>query len=131
MESFGPQDPGSLPRMMFSSDTSIERVLAKRQQLRSTLPRCIADHELLRPIAAGSYGDVWLGRNGVTGTYRAVKIVWTEAFETAKPYEREFDALGRFEPISRTHPGLVHVLQTGRLSNGFYYIMELADDLHR
>jgi WD40 repeat protein/serine/threonine protein kinase len=117
--------------MILSSDTSLERALEKRQRLRATLPRHIADHELLRPIGSGSYGEVWLGRNGVTGTYRAIKIIWIEAFETAKPYEREFEAIGRFEPVSRTHPGLVDVLQTGRLPNGFYYIMEIADDLHK
>src|SRR5678815_5311638 len=30
----------------------------------------------------------------------------------------------------RDSPGFVHILQTGRLSNGFYYIMELADDIN-
>jgi WD40 repeat protein len=70
-----------------------------------------------------------VARNHLTGTHRAIKIIWRDAFETPKPYEREFEAISRFEPISRSHPGFVHVLQTGRLNNGFYYIMELADDV--
>ena len=32
----------------------------------------IPDHELLRCIGRGSYGEVWLARN-MMGTYRAVK----------------------------------------------------------
>jgi hypothetical protein len=34
----------------------------------------IPDHELLRVIGRGSYGEVWLARN-IMGTYRAVKII--------------------------------------------------------
>src|SRR4051812_27697613 len=114
---------------MLILDSSLEHAL-RRQRLRATLPNQIADHELLRPIAFGSYGDVWLAQNALTGTFRAVKIIWREAFDNAKPYEREFEGIRRFEPISRQHPGFVHILQTGVLENGFYYIMELADDAH-
>ncbi|MGN6386077.1 MAG: protein kinase domain-containing protein [Verrucomicrobiota bacterium] len=84
---------------------------------------------MLRPIAQGSYGEVWLARNELTGVYRAIKIIWKAAFTTLNPYEREFEAIKRFEPISRQHPGFVHILQAGLLDEGFYYIMELADDV--
>jgi WD40 repeat protein len=117
--------------MPLNSEILLDSSQPRRQDLRASLPAQLADHELLRPIASGSYGDVWLGRNQLTGTYRAVKIVWRDAFDTPKPYEREFEAIRRFEPISRTHPGLVQVLHTGKLPNGFYYIMELADDLEK
>jgi WD40 repeat protein len=116
--------------MPSSSEPILESARRRRRKLRSSLPGCVADHRMLRPVAAGSYGEVWLAQNTLTGTYRAVKIIWRDAFETARPYEREFDAIRHFEPISRTHPGFVHILQTGRLPNGFYYIMELADDIH-
>jgi WD40 repeat protein len=115
--------------MVLVSDASLEKSLEKRRTLRATLPDRLADHDLLRPIAFGSYGEVWLAKNAVTGVFRAIKILWRDFFDNIKPYEREFEAIGRFEPVSRTHPGLVHVLQVGRLTNGFYYIMELADDL--
>jgi len=89
----------------------------------------VPDHELIRRIGAGSYGEVWLARN-VVGTYRAVKVVYRKTFEHDRPYEREFGGMQKFEPVSRTHEGLVNVLQIGRNDQAgyFYYIMELADD---
>src|SRR5262245_36105283 len=66
----------------------------------------IRDHELIRRIGQGSYGEVWLARN-VMGTYRAVKIVYRAAFEHARPFEREFNGIQKFEPLSRSHDGFV------------------------
>jgi WD40 repeat protein len=88
----------------------------------------VPDHELLSCIGRGSYGEVWLARN-VMGTYRAVKIVYRAAFEHARPFEREFNGIQKFEPISRSHDGFVDVLQIGRTPEYFYYVMELADDV--
>jgi serine/threonine protein kinase/Tfp pilus assembly protein PilF len=89
----------------------------------------VPDHELIRRIGEGSYGEVWLARN-VVGTYRAVKVVYRKTFEHDRPYEREFGGMQKFEPVSRTHEGLVNVLQIGRNDQAgyFYYIMELADE---
>jgi serine/threonine protein kinase len=90
-------------------------------------PPAIPDHELLELIGRGSYGQVWLARSRL-GTMRAVKIVSREAFEDRKPFEREFKGIQRFEPVSRTHEGLVDILQVGVTDDYFYYVMELADD---
>ncbi len=92
-------------------------------------PPRIPDHELIRRIGQGSYGEVWLARN-VVGSYRAVKVVYRSSFSDDRPYEREFTGIQKFEPISRTCEGLVHVLQIGRndAAGYFYYVMELADD---
>ena len=49
----------------------------------------ISDHELLRSIGRGSYGEVWLAR-GVLGKFRAVKVVYRERFSDTRPYDREF-----------------------------------------
>lgn len=89
-----------------------------------------AEHELLRPIAAGAYGEVWLARNAI-GTLRAMKIVRRDQHAAAESFEREFKGLQRFEPVSRSHHGLVDILTLGLLkdSAGFYYVMELADDV--
>src|SRR6266516_3714751 len=93
----------------------------------ATPPPSIPDHELLRPIGQGSYGEVWLARNKL-GTLRAVKIVYRRTFEDARPFEREFKGIQKFEPISRSHDGLVDILQVGGTEEYFYYVMELADD---
>jgi len=92
-------------------------------------PPDIADHTLLRPIGRGAYGEVWLARN-LMGTRRAVKVVWRRQFESARPFEREFAGIQRYEPVSRSSGGLVHVLHVGKNDGEeyFYYVMELADD---
>ncbi len=83
----------------------------------------------MRCIGRGSYGEVWLAR-GVTGALRAVKVVRREDFELERTFEREFQGILSFEPISRDHPGLVDILHVGRNNEQefYYYVMELADD---
>ncbi len=95
----------------------------------SAQPLQIPDHELLHLIGRGSYGEVWLARNAI-GTLRAVKIVHRQSFQHAEHFEREFKGLLQFEPISRSHDGLVDILQIGRRDDAgyFFYVMELADD---
>src|ERR1035441_2642840 len=90
----------------------------------------VPDHEMLRCIGSGSYGEVGLARNA-TGQYRAAKVLYRDRFENDRPYEREFAGITHFEPISRTHDGFVDILQVGRNDPArcFYYVMELADDL--
>lgn len=94
-----------------------------------TAPLRVPDHELIRRIGGGSYGDVWLARS-VTGRLRAVKVVWRQNFSCDRPYEREFRGIVQFEPISRSHPSVVNVLHVGRDDGAgcFFYVMELADN---
>ena len=89
----------------------------------------IADHELLRCIGRGSFGQVWLARN-IMGEYRAVKIVYRASFETERPLTQEFEAIKKYEPKSRSHPSLLSILHVGRntVDEYFYYIMDLADN---
>lgn len=89
----------------------------------------IPDHELIRPIGKGSYGEIWIAMN-IMGTYRAVKVIHRNSFKDDRPYLRELEGIQRFEPISRTHEGFIHVLQIGNNATHayFYYIMEIGDD---
>ena len=107
-----PPSPG-----LFSSGQSRERP-----------PPQIPEHESIRCIGRGSYGEVWLARN-IMKVFRAVKVVYRDSFEDDRPYDREFAGIRKFEPISRTE-GQVDILQVGRndADGYFYYVMELADD---
>ncbi len=94
-------------------------------------PPVVPDHELIRLIGNGSSGQVWLARN-VLGTYRAVKIVRERNFRNKRPFEREFNGILNFEPLSRLHDGLMNILHVGynEASKYFYCVMELADDVN-
>jgi hypothetical protein len=89
----------------------------------------VPNHEMVRSIGRGSYGEIWLARS-LTGTWRAVKIVDRRTFESDKAFQREFEGMAKFEPISREDAGFVDILHVGRDEQGgfFYYVMELADD---
>jgi serine/threonine protein kinase len=89
----------------------------------------IPDHQLLCRVGKGAYGEVWLARSAI-GTFHAVKVVHRSAFPNDAPFEREFNGLRKFTPISRSHPGFVHILHVGRhdATGCLYYVMEVADD---
>src|SRR6266852_11075 len=105
------------------------RVPSPRTSSVYSQPPAIPDHELVRCIGQGSYGEVWLARN-VLGEYRAVKIVYRDSFDQDKPYEREFEGLKKFEPVSHARESQVDIFHVGRndAAGFFYYTMELADD---
>src|SRR5450631_1765385 len=89
----------------------------------------VSDYDLLRRIGRGAYGEVWLARSQATGALRAAKIVWRHTFEDARPFQREFAGIQRFERISREHPSQLALFHIGRNEPAgyFYYVMELAD----
>lgn len=101
----------------------------RRRRPENTRPE-VPDHEILRKIGTGAYGEVWLARS-VTGAYRAVKVVWREDFAEEQVFIREFDGVLNYEPIARSITGLVHILHVGQHGGDFpyyFYVMELADD---
>ena len=69
----------------------------------------VPDHEMLRLIGHGSYGEVWLARHTVLNTYRAVKVVNRDPILEDRPFERELEGIQRFEPISWLHPSQVNI----------------------
>jgi serine/threonine protein kinase len=100
--------------------------LAIPDQVTAQVP-IIPDHELLRVIGRGAYGEIWLART-ITGAFRAVKVVYRSTFESERAFLREFEGMSAFEPISRAHAGFINILHVGRTTDYLYYTMELADD---
>jgi len=82
------------------------------------------------PFGEGAYGKVWLARTK-TGAWRAVKVIYLAKFENhPAPYEREFNGVKKYQPISDQHPGLLRVDFVSEKQPGyFYYAMELGDSL--
>jgi CHASE2 domain-containing sensor protein len=89
------------------------------------------DYELFNPpFGEGAYGKVWLARNK-TGQWRALKAVYLANFDqNTDPYEREFNGIKKYQPVSDQHPGLLRVeFVSEKLAGYFYYVMELGDPL--
>lgn len=84
---------------------------------------------LLTEIGRGAYGSVWLARD-ILGVLRAIKIVRRGNLPDATAYEREFQGIRHFSPISLRHPGFTPILAVGRddARGFFHYVMEAADD---
>src|SRR5438093_1577028 len=111
-------------RNCFASAACVKSTIPN--QVSAQIP-IIPDHELLRVIGRGAYGEIWLART-VTGAFRAVKIVYRSTFESERAFLREFEGMSAFEPISRAHAGFMNILHVGRTADYLYYSMELADD---
>ena len=75
------------------------RLLLRPFLLRRSASSSKSPTELLRLIGRGSYGEVWLARNMI-GTLHAVKVVHRKTFDRDRPYDREFEGIRNFEPIS-------------------------------
>ena len=89
------------------------------------------DYQLFNPpFGEGAYGKVWLARNAA-GQWRALKAVYLASFdENTDPYEREFNGIKKYQPVSDKHPGLLRVEFVSEKQAGyFYYVMELGDPL--
>jgi CHASE2 domain-containing sensor protein len=83
------------------------------------------------PFGEGSFGKVWVARTSI-GEWVALKAVYQARFgSNPKPYEREFNGLKRYMPISYKHPGLLRInfISRKKREGYFYYVMELGDAL--
>jgi len=125
-------------RLLVQEKKELETILEQTRLRPSTSTNAqqrmpdIPDHELLKCVGRGAYGEVWLARD-VLGIYHAVKVVFRKTFLESAPFEREFRGIKKFTPVSRQHPGWVDILHVGRNDEAgyFFYIMEAGDDVER
>ncbi|MCG3136624.1 MAG: Serine/threonine-protein kinase PknD [Phycisphaerae bacterium] len=88
-----------------------------------TPPVELADFELLRLIGQGTFGQVWLAKERISGVYRAIKLFpHTDS-------NLEIAGLCEFQRRALRHPNLVQIFLIGRQQNYYYVVMELADDI--
>ncbi len=123
---------GQLPcALLWTAATGIRRAPSLAQ---TVLPETLPDtpgYELIHPpFGEGAYGKVWLARNPA-GQWRALKVIYLAKFDDhAGPYEREFNGIQKYQPVSDQHPGLLRVEFVSEKKDGyFFYAMELADSL--
>jgi CHASE2 domain-containing sensor protein len=105
----------------------------RRRKLRAETPTeelpDTPDYELFDPaFGEGAYGKVWVVKNAI-GQWQALKVVYLAKFDNnTDPFDREFNGISRYKPISDRHPGLLRVDFVSRKRTGyFYYVMELGD----
>ncbi len=116
----------ALEKRAVSVSLSFPRVAAAVEELPDA-----PDYELFNPpFGEGAYGKVWLARNAA-GQWRALKAVYLANFDqNTDPYEREFNGIKKYQPVSDKHPGLLRVEFVSEKQAGyFYYVMELGDPL--
>ena len=126
---------GQLPcALAWTLALSVRRSVATRKIPLMERPPKTPGYELIHPpFAEGSYGKVWLARNRA-GEWRALKAVYLAKVDNnLEAYEREFNGIRQYQPISDRHPGLLRVdYVSPQHKNGyFYYVMELADSMER
>lgn len=82
------------------------------------------------PIGEGAYGKVWLAQN-TNGQWRALKVIYLKKFDGHNaPYDREFNGITRYKPVSGAHPGLLRIeFVSEKTDDYFFYAMELGDSL--
>lgn len=84
---------------------------------RPTLP----DHDLIKRIGGGAYGDVYLARNRHDEHYCAIKVV-------RRSSEGELEGIRRFKASVAEHPNLVPIEHVGKAADVVYIAMPLAEN---
>ncbi|MCB9853587.1 MAG: serine/threonine protein kinase [Phycisphaerales bacterium] len=80
---------------------------------------------MLRLIAEGGFGSVWLARERVTGVMRAVKVLLKKNGDRT---ERDIQGVRDFQQCSHQHQHLIRILMVGETPSCFFYVMEAADN---
>ena len=83
----------------------------------------IPDYTLLQSCGKGAYGQVWLAQSQTN------KLVALKYVANSQAGDREFEGLLNYSQLPES-PHLIRILHLGKLEDGFFYTMELADGLY-
>ena len=127
---FGPAPAEVVSKLPFREDARPHRFRVLRESWRGG-PAQVGSPDLKLDARVAHSPRIGAGRPG--SGRRAVKVVFRSSFDHDRPYEREYDGIRKFEPVSRSYANQVQILHVGRHDDRgcFHYIMELADDQQR
>ena len=123
---------GQLPcALAWAMATSFRRADAPaKTTIMESLPETPGYKLVHPPFAEGAYGKVWLARDAAR-QWVALKVIYLAKFDgNSGPYEREFNGVQKYKPVSDQHPGLLRVdFVSEKRADYFYYVMELGDSI--
>ncbi len=90
-----------------------------KQALPAAPPVSVPNHELIRCLGAGGFGQVWLAKHTLTEHHRACKLI---------PADKalELDGLRRLKQRVPPHDNLFPIEDVGAVGNWLYCLMPLA-----
>lgn len=89
--------------------------------LPTTPPSQVPNHDLIRCLGAGGFGQVWLAKQRLTQHYRACKLIVSHKAV-------ELDGLRRLKQRVPAHPNLFPIDDVGEAEGWMYCLMPLADN---
>ena len=84
----------------------------------------IGAYQLLQHCGGGTYGEVFVAENTLTGEHMALKVL----HPSPRMRKRELEGLIRCSGCH--HPNLIRIRHVEELGDSLYYTMDLADDLN-
>jgi serine/threonine protein kinase len=87
----------------------------------------IPGYRLTQVVGRGTFGEVWLAEELLTGLRRAVKVLQKTAVAGASDPLRELAGIREYQQKSKDHPCLLQIYHVGETPECYYYAMELAD----
>ena len=80
--------------------------------------------KILHRCGKGAYGVVYLAENAINQKI-VIKLVMTDGQSN-----REIQGVRYYMRVSGTHPNLLQISHIGEMEDGFFYVMEAADNLN-